>query len=77
MRQEGEDRLWWIPSKRGLFGVKSFYNVMGCHDGFCFPWKSVWRTEVIRIFLFFFGGVGGSRKDAYHRQSPEATCHCG
>jgi hypothetical protein len=24
IRSEGEDKLWWVPSKRGLFGVKSF-----------------------------------------------------
>jgi len=39
VRQKGE-KLWCVPSKRGLF-VKSFYNVMGCNDGFRFPWKSV------------------------------------
>ena len=27
---EGEDKLWWNPSKRGLFNVKSFYSVMDC-----------------------------------------------
>jgi hypothetical protein len=53
VRQEGEDKLWWVPSKRGLFGVKSFYNVMGCHDGFRFPWKSVWRTKVPLRVVFF------------------------
>jgi hypothetical protein len=37
MRWEGKDRLSWVPSKRGLFGFKSFYNVMGCLDGLCFP----------------------------------------
>jgi hypothetical protein len=34
--REGEDKLCWIPSKRRLFDVKSFYNVLGCHDGFRF-----------------------------------------
>jgi hypothetical protein len=42
MRREGEDKSWWVPSKRWLYGVKSFYNVMDCYDGFRFPWKSVW-----------------------------------
>jgi hypothetical protein len=36
MRWEGEDRLWWISSKRRLFDVKSFYSVISCHDGFHF-----------------------------------------
>jgi hypothetical protein len=42
-----EDKMWWVPSKKGLFVFKSFYNVMGCNDGFHFPWKSVWRTKII------------------------------
>jgi hypothetical protein len=46
VRREMEDKLWWIPSKKGLFGVKSFYNIMGYHDGVLFLWKSFWRTKV-------------------------------
>jgi hypothetical protein len=41
-RGENEDKVWWVSSKRGLFGVKSFYYVMSCNDGFRFLWKSVW-----------------------------------
>jgi hypothetical protein len=41
MRLEWEDKLWSVQSRRGLFGVKSFYSVMGCNDNFRFPWKSV------------------------------------
>jgi hypothetical protein len=43
--------------QKGLSVVKSFYNVMGCHDGFHFPWKSVlrvaffgWLAALERIF---------------------------
>jgi hypothetical protein len=53
MRREGGDKLWWVPSKRGLFGVKFFYRVMSCHDGFYYPWKSVWRTKVSLRVAFF------------------------
>lgn len=28
---EGGDKLWWIPSKKGLFIVSSFYNVFVCN----------------------------------------------
>jgi hypothetical protein len=28
MRQGDEDKLCWVPSKRGLFDVKSYYNVL-------------------------------------------------
>jgi hypothetical protein len=53
MRWEGKDKWWWVPFKRGLFGVKAFYNIMGYHDGFRFPWKSVWRTKVPLMVAFF------------------------
>jgi hypothetical protein len=52
-KREGEGKLWWVPSKRGLFGIKSFYNVMTCNDGFCFPWKIVWRTNALLMVAFF------------------------
>jgi hypothetical protein len=53
MRQEGEDKLQWVPSKRELFGVKFFYRVMGCHDDFHFPWKSLWMAKVSLRIAFF------------------------
>jgi hypothetical protein len=60
VRWVGEDKLWWDPSKKGLFGVKSFYSVMGCHDCVCFPRKSVWRTKVpLRVaFLVWSVALG-------------------
>jgi hypothetical protein len=39
-----EDKLWWIPSKRGLFRVKVLYHSLDCNVVRSFPWKSVWRT---------------------------------
>jgi hypothetical protein len=53
MRWEGEDGLWWIPSKRGLFGVKSFYSVMSCNDGIRFSCRSVLRTKFSLGVAFF------------------------
>jgi len=28
VKQEGEDKPWWVLPKKGLFDVKSFYSVM-------------------------------------------------
>jgi hypothetical protein len=53
VRREGNEKLWWAPSKKELFGVKSFYSAMGCHDGVRFLWKSVWRTKVLLGVAFF------------------------
>jgi len=61
MRQEGEDKLWWVLFKKGSFGVKSFYSVMGCYDGFRFLWKIVWRTKVM-LRVAFFGWSAALRK---------------
>ena len=56
MRREEEDKFWWVLSKRGLLSVKSFYKVIGCHDGVRFPLKSVWRTKVpLRVAFFVCG----------------------
>ena len=58
MRWEGEDKLWWVPSKRGLLGLKSFYNVMGCYDSFHFPCKSIWRTRIpLRVAFFVWSKI--------------------
>jgi hypothetical protein len=60
LRCEGFDRLGWIPSKRALFGVKSFYNVLGWFDGIRFPWKSVWRTKIpLRVAFFVWSTTLG------------------
>jgi hypothetical protein len=60
MRWKGEDKLQWVPSKGGLFGVKSFYCVMGCHDGFHFPWKSVWSFKVpLMVAIFVWSAALG------------------
>lgn len=32
-------------SKRGLFDVKSFYNVLLPHDSTHFHWKNIWRNK--------------------------------
>jgi hypothetical protein len=40
-RRESKDKLWWIPSKRGLFKVISFYCSLVRSEGCRFPWKSV------------------------------------
>jgi hypothetical protein len=52
VRRGSEDKLWWVPSKRGLFKVKSFFCSL-CYEGSRFPWKSVWRTQVTLRVVFF------------------------
>jgi hypothetical protein len=33
--------------------LNPFYSVMGCNDGFCLPWNSVWQTMVPSMVAFF------------------------
>jgi hypothetical protein len=46
------DRICWIPSKRKIFEVRSFFGVLssssdryevGCSS---FPWKGIWKVKV-------------------------------
>jgi hypothetical protein len=85
MRREGKNKLWWVSSKRGLFRVKSFkknfYSVISCHDGFCFPCKSFWRTKVPLRVAFFGWSVAiekifvrlQGKKDGLATKSAENT----
>lgn len=50
---EGEDQLWWSPSHKGNFYVKSFYKVLACKEVVHFPWRSIWRTKVSLKVAFF------------------------
>jgi hypothetical protein len=48
-----EDKLWWIPSKKGLFKVGSFFSSLACDVRSHFPWKSAWRTQAPPRAAFF------------------------
>jgi hypothetical protein len=60
LRLGGEDKLCWVPSKRGLFEVKSFYNVLVPHDSTHFPWRSIWQNKApLRVVFFSWSAVLG------------------
>jgi hypothetical protein len=48
-----KDKLFWTPSKRGLFEVKSFYYALITHDRALFPRRSIWRSEIPLKVAFF------------------------
>jgi hypothetical protein len=50
---DGEDQLWWSPSHKGKFDVRSFYKALACKEAIHFPWKSIWRTKVPLKVAFF------------------------
>jgi hypothetical protein len=50
----GEDnRLIWNLAKRGLFEVKSYYEVLNRKDDPLFPWKSIWHVKAPARVTFF------------------------
>jgi hypothetical protein len=52
VNRDNEDSLWWVPSKKGVFKVKSFYYLTSGGSS-RFPWKSVWRTQAPPRATFF------------------------
>jgi hypothetical protein len=47
------DRLRWVPSKKGVFKVKSFFSFLVGSKGQCFPWKRAWQTQAPSRVAFF------------------------
>jgi hypothetical protein len=60
VRQGEGNKLVWNPSKRGLFVVKSYYEVLISKNGPSFPWKSIWRVKApIRVAFFVWSTALG------------------
>jgi hypothetical protein len=53
IRGVGVDKLWWVPSCKGLFEVKSYYRVLSSTGASFFPWKSIWRSKAPPRVAFF------------------------
>jgi len=53
VRHGADDRLVWSLSKRGLFEVKSYYEVLNRKDDPSFPWKSIWCVKASAREAFF------------------------
>jgi hypothetical protein len=53
MHREGEDKIWWILSRKGKFDVRSYYDTLVRKEASPFPWKSIWRTKAPSRVVFF------------------------
>ena len=49
----GADKIWWVPSRKGKFEVRSFYNILISNVSLLFPWKSIWHTKAPPRVAFF------------------------
>jgi hypothetical protein len=59
-RQDSEDSIWWIPSKRQKFEVRSFYQMLSTSSSSSFPWKIIWRVNVpLRVSFFVWTSALG------------------
>jgi hypothetical protein len=47
------DKLVWNPSKRGLFEVKSYYEVLIRKNDPSFSWKNIWHVKALTRVAFF------------------------
>jgi hypothetical protein len=54
-RREGVDKLWWVPSLKGKFDVRSFYRVLACKDDASFPRRVFGRLRFLLKWLSSLG----------------------
>jgi hypothetical protein len=60
LRRGDEDKFYWVPSNRGLFNVRSYYNVLIPHDITHFHWKSIlWNKVPLRVTFFAWSAILG------------------
>jgi len=61
------------PSKRELFDVRFFNNILGCSEGLLSLGRVFGELRLLWERLFLFGRW--PRKDPYYRQPYEVACH--
>ena len=52
-RGEGCDRLCWGLNGSGKFDIRSFYHKIRNAAPSTFPWKGIWKVEVLKRVAFF------------------------
>jgi hypothetical protein len=53
LRQGGEDKICWIPSKRQTFEVRYFYHALFSLASSSFSWKNMWKVKAPSRVVFF------------------------
>ncbi|KAG2682777.1 hypothetical protein I3760_10G000500, partial [Carya illinoinensis] len=48
-----EDVMWWKPTRKCIFSVKSFYKVLTPESTSLFPWRKIWRHNAAPKASFF------------------------
>jgi hypothetical protein len=79
LRGKGGDKLWWVPSRKGVFEVRSFYRVLSSHGAPPFPWKGIWRSKAPSKVAFFAWTAARSKIltiDNLHRRGMIVVNRC-
>ncbi|KAG6724244.1 hypothetical protein I3842_03G250200 [Carya illinoinensis] len=53
LRARREDKLLWTSTGNKKFSVRSYHKALLTHSSNAFPWKSIWRSNVLLKVLFF------------------------
>jgi hypothetical protein len=51
----GDDKMWWVPNRKGKFEVKSFYFILNSAVSFPFPWRAYGVLKPLRGWHFLCG----------------------
>ena len=61
LRYGGEDKICWVLSKRKIFEVKSYYQVLSTPAWVFGPWKSIWKVKApLRVAFFVLRAALGT-----------------
>ena len=60
LRRVGKDKICWMPAKKMIFEVGSYYRVLTESSDQSFPWKSIWKPKDLSRVAFFvwIAGLG-------------------
>ena len=53
IRERGEDKMCWIPSKVKGFLIRDYYRILAGTASFGFPWKSIRKQKIPSRVAFF------------------------
>jgi hypothetical protein len=55
LRGDGKDKLWWVPSRKGIFKIKSFYRALSPRGSLSFPERAFRDPRLLLEWRFLLG----------------------
>jgi hypothetical protein len=53
VRSDGDDKMCWMLARKTSFEIKSYYKVLSSPIQSSFPWKCIWKVNVLPRVAFF------------------------